>query len=104
MARDPEEIVENTAPQMAEQSIYPYGLSVCLTQDELDKLDLDSDCEVGDILHMVCMARVTSISKNQMTNGESCRIEMQIFDIETLEDENEEFERPVITPSKFYKA
>ncbi len=94
MARDIEEMEETTQPEMGEQPIYPYGLSICLTHDELDKLDLDNDCQVGDILHMVCMARVTSVSKNETTNGESCRIELQIFDIETMENENEEYSAP----------
>lgn len=86
--------VEYTPPSV------PYGLCISLTNEELDKLGMDDDCEVGDILHMVCMARAKSVNKNE--NG--CRIEMEIFDIEVLEDENEEYERPVITPSKFYKA
>ncbi len=63
------------------------SLGITFSQDELDKLELDGDCEVGDLLHMVCMAKVTSISKSE----NSCRIEMQIIDVEAMEDENNEF-------------
>lgn len=96
MSRSPEEMVEGI--EHIPPTI-PYGLCISLTHDELEKLGLDDNCDVGDILHMVCMARAKSVSKNES----GCRIEMEIFDIEVLENENEEFKRPVITPSKFYK-
>lgn len=93
MARDTEQMQEAMSPMaMPEVNKYPYGLCISLTHDELEKLDLDDECEVGDILHMVAMARVTSVSKNETTNGQNCRIELQIFDIETLEDENKEYQ------------
>lgn len=101
MARDMEEIKEDMELQKMEAPIYPYGLSICLTHDELDKLDLDGDCQVGDLLHMVCMAKVTSVSKNETTDGESCRIELQIIDIEVAENQNEEYApRTVRNPYK----
>jgi hypothetical protein len=87
-----EKTMEPTSPQ------YPYGLSICFTHEELAKLGLEADCEIGDLLHMVCMARVTNVSKSE----DSCRIEMQLVDIETIEDENEEFERPGADYKKFY--
>jgi hypothetical protein len=81
-----------------EQPIYPYGLSICLTQSELDKLDVDyGDWQVGDLFHLMAMAKITSISKNSTTDGESCRVEMQIVslsgeneDLEGMESEEEE--------------
>lgn len=98
MAHDPEE-TGAALPERVFPPTYPYGLSISLSEKELEKLDLPADCEIGDILHMVSMAKVTNFNKSE--NG--CRIEMQIFDIEVLEDENEEFERPKMNPSKFYK-
>lgn len=100
MAKTPEEMEEMQEGVEYAPPAYPYGLCISLTHEELDKLGLDDNCEVGDILHMVCMAKATSVNKNE--NG--CRIEMQIFDIEVLEDESAEFVRPVIKPSKFYNA
>lgn len=102
MAKDAKQ-VENTMAVPMEQPIYPYGLSICLTNEELDKLELEADCEIGDLLHIVCMAKVTSVSKNETTEGESCRIELQIIDIETMENESEEY-KPAIRPSKFYNV
>ena len=96
MAIEPEELQEGMETP---SPIYPYGLCISLTEKDLGRLELDADCEVGDLLHMVSMSRVTSVSKNE--NG--CRIEMQIIDIEVLEDETEEF-KPRIDTSKFYKG
>jgi len=66
---------------------YPYGLSICLNSPELDKLGLEGDCEVGDMLHMHCFAKVTNVSKSEANT----RIELQITMI-SAEDENAENE------------
>lgn len=92
--------MERTAPEMAEAASpsysipkYSYGLSICLDQDSLDKLDLDtSDVEVGDMLHMVCMVEVTSVSKNDTGDGEKCRVELQITHLGIAENESTEYE------------
>lgn len=70
---------------------YPYGLCISLTQDDLAKLDLDSDCEIGDMIHMFAMGKVTSISKsaNASAKDDNCRIEIQITHL-GLEDEDHE--------------
>lgn len=62
---------------------YPYGLCLCFTQEELEKLDLADDCEPGDYVILHCLARVTSVSKNKLTNAAGqdevrTRVEMQI--------------------------
>lgn len=67
----------------------PHGLCICLTESELSKLDLDDDCEVGDLLHCNIMAKVTAISKNDNGNGAKCRIEMSIIFM-AIEDESDE--------------
>lgn len=72
------------------QSLYPYGLCISLCQDELDKLGLDGDCEVGDMIDLRAMAKVTSVSKNETTSGASIRIELQITHMET-ENESDEY-------------
>lgn len=92
--------MERTAPEMAEAANpshnipkYDYGLGICLSQDSLTKLNLDTDdVEVGDMLHFVCMASVTSISKNDTGDGPQCRIELQITHISLPENELTEFE------------
>lgn len=74
---------------------YPYGLCISLCDDELAKLKLPADCEVGDMLHMHCLAKVTSVSKNETTDGARTRIELQITAIaaEDEDGENEDAER-----------
>ena len=69
----------------------PTGLCICLTEKELEKLDLDSDAEVGDLLHGMFMAKVTSISKHDSSDGARCRIEMAVTHL-SLEDEDTEEE------------
>ena len=69
---------------------YPYGLSISLCEDELEKLDLDdADVQPGDMIHMHCMATVTSVSKSATSDKASCRVELQITHI-AAEDEEEE--------------
>lgn len=90
--------MERSATEMADASNpifnvpkFSYGLSVCFDQETLDKLDLDtSDVEVGDLLHLQCLAEVTSVSKNDTGDGEKCRIELVLTRI-GLEDESTEY-------------
>ena len=89
LAREPKEIGEDLpAP---EQPIYPYGLCLCFDQETLDKLDLDSDAEVGDMIHIHALGKITSISKRDTESGPDCRVEIQLTAI-ALEDEHEEDE------------
>lgn len=73
------------------QSDYPYGLCISLCEDELNKLNLtDEDVQPGDMIHLHCMATVTSISNSASTSSEpSCRVELQITHI-AAEDEDDE--------------
>ena len=83
---------------------YPYGLCICLCQDELEKLGMDdSEISVGDILHMFCLAKVTSVSSNENSDGVYKRVELQITNIATPEDEDEENRRSEKVMKKLYK-
>jgi hypothetical protein len=76
--------------------MYPYGLSICLTQPELDKLDIDhTDWSVGDLFHLHAMAKITSISSCETSCGNENRVEMQIIALtgENEEEENREEEK-----------
>jgi hypothetical protein len=71
---------------------YPYGLSICFTNAELEKLDLDAcDVEVGDMVHLHCLAKVTSVSQTEVNGEKQSRIEMVLAHI-AAEDEGEEDE------------
>lgn len=81
---------------------YPYGLCISLCEDELDKLGLgEDDIDIGDILHMHCLAQVTSKSSVDNVSGQSCRIELQIKFI-AAEDEDEEDDEAEDVLSKLY--
>lgn len=89
------------------QPEYPYGLSLCLTHNELAKLGLESNCEVGEMIHLFALAKVTSISKQDTGNGEECRIELQVTHLgtESEDEEDEEFEKEQpLAKHGYYKA
>ena len=66
---------------------YPPGLCICLDEKELRKMEPENEPEVGDVIHMVVMAKVTSISKRE----DHERIELQITHIGPgVENESEE--------------
>lgn len=96
MSRSIEEKEESVKPydSVSCQPDYPSGLSICLTQDELDKLDLDNDVEVGDYIHLFAFAKVTSVSKTEVNGESKCRIELCLTHIalESEDGENEEVE------------
>lgn len=82
-------------------SKYPYGLCISLCEGELEKLGLsDEDVEVGDMIHFMAMASVTSISKRDDANGPTCRMEFQITHMSAAEDEDKE---DMSVTSKLYK-
>lgn len=99
MSLSSKEALEYSAPSPPR---YPYGLGISLCEEELEKLDLtDMELEPGDMIHLHCMATVTSVSKNANQDGEHCRVELQITHI-AAEDEEEEDEK-ASGPSKLYK-
>lgn len=89
-----------SAPDMP---LYPWGLQITLTQQELDKLDLDGDCCPGDMIHMHCLAKVTSVSCNDTIMTSSKTIQLQITNIacESEDEENEGAEEEMEKPSAY---
>ncbi|MEI6281984.1 MAG: capsid staple protein [Alphaproteobacteria bacterium] len=72
---------------------YPWGLRICLTNAELEKLGLKvGDCTVGGTIHGHFMAAITSVSSDQRESGSSDRVELQIKQmcLESEDDENAE--------------
>jgi hypothetical protein len=90
MEMDDEDSLDCVCPiPMSDRPRYPYGLRICLTHSELNKLGLDADCNVGDMVDLRCFAEVTSVSKNQTERGDECRVELQIEKM-SVEPEAEE--------------
>ena len=85
MARSPEALKKDSAygtimpmAEKSDQPIYPWGLCLTLGDEELEKLDLDCDCDVGDDLSFVIRCEVTSVSQNKSNDGPRSRLELQI--------------------------
>lgn len=74
---------------MSSKPDYPYGLRISICEKELKKLGL-SVPENGDMIDMRCFGTVTSVSTNSSSDGDSCRVEIQI---EKIAVENEMTER-----------
>lgn len=93
MEMDDEAVLDAPTPiPMADKPSFPYGLRICLTDDELTKLRLDpSDAEVGGTFMLQGLARVTSISCNDGPDGKCWRIEAQIENLGVLgQDDGDE--------------
>lgn len=106
MAKTPEQVnkevtsMASPAP-MSTQAIadnvpkYPYGLCITLESEQLEKLGIDGDCEVGDMIHLCAMAKVTSINSREKEGGDNeLRIELQITHLAS-ENEDEEGGVPI---------
>lgn len=84
MARSPEALKKDSAygtiiaRKEPDQPVYPWGLCLTLSDEELEKLDLDADCDVGDEITFVIRCEVTSVSQNKSTEGPKSRLELQV--------------------------
>lgn len=94
MSLTDDEILDMACPlpiDVKDRPKYPWGLKICLTQAEIDKLRLDpSEAFVGGMVHLHALARITSTSCDQTEGGENCRIELQIENLSIPESEDEE--------------
>lgn len=75
-------------PSLAEgdRPLYPWGLSISLDSDALDKLGLAQLPDVGESYMLVAMVDVTNVSSNESEGGKSRSVGLQITDL-CLEDE-----------------
>lgn len=71
---------------MADKPDYPYGLRICLCDEQIEKLKLETDCDVGDTIEMRIVSRVTSVTKTDGPDGPCCRVELQIEQIAVEEE------------------
>lgn len=90
MARTVKEMTESSSPMLMNSPLYDYGLTLCFSNETLEKLNLEDDVEVGDLLDTRMLLKVTSVSKNDTGDGEKCRIELQVTHIAVLENESTE--------------
>ena len=63
--------------------------SICLDENDHDRLDLDEDCSVGDLLHLVGEARVVAVDDNRYMGGSvSLQVEQATVESEDAESED----------------
>lgn len=88
-----EDKLDACMPIPCDQPDYPWGLRICLTEKELEKLGLPIP-QNGDYLDMRAVACVTSVTTEDRESGQTCRVELQIEKIacENEDDEAKEIE------------
>lgn len=118
MAKDTAEVKDEVAritspPDVSKVTVpvYPYGLCLAFDDDTLKKLGLDwaepgEMPSTGDMIHLVGMAKVTSVSdrEEERSDGtkERCRrVELQITHL-AVENENDEGEEAEARRNRFY--
>jgi len=101
MAKSPEEVKEETSTSVPAMGatpsapVYPWGLCLRLEDDTLEKLGVDGEMpSVGDMIHLFAMAKVTSVSANEMEDGNGGKktrrcIELQITHLATESEDDE---------------
>lgn len=95
--KEKEEAVEELiAPSVSD---YPYGLCISLCSEELEKLGL-SEIGHGEMIHLHCMATVTSVSTHDNSSGSDKRAELQITAIAAEDEDEENREQDRMTPAK----
>lgn len=67
---------------MPDKPDYPYGLQICLTAAEMEKLGVDpTETKIGGVFHFEALARITSLNASSGESGDSFRMEAQITDM-----------------------
>lgn len=100
LAKSPEQINQDHMPMAMSDypvNVYPYGTSICLENAQLERLNLDEDPEVGDMIEFTARGLVTSASQNQTDKGTKRRVEIQITDIaldDSMSDDEDDMQRP----------
>lgn len=70
---------------------YPYGVSLNLSNDELEKLGITELPELGDEYAVVGIAKVTRASQSASTSGQDTSLELQLTHLKlTHENDTEE--------------
>lgn len=78
---------KNTLAYAGEESPYPYGLSLRLDNDGMEKLGLElSDLKVGDTMSFQIETKITSVSFNAGEIDKTSQCEFQITKIGKMSD------------------
>lgn len=66
---------------LSEAPTFPWGLSVTLDEDSLEKLKVEELPEVGTEFEMVATVKATSVSENEDEDGTRRSVSLQITDM-----------------------
>ena len=77
-----EEKTDEVSPAEPVGPRYPYGLSINLDNDSLEKLGMDKLPEVGVVLTLTAKVKVTSASVNEYENNKERNVGLQITDMD----------------------
>lgn len=89
MELDDEDKMDFCAPMPCDRPDYPYGLRICFSEKELEKLKLGIP-ENGDMIDLRVFGQVTCVSTEQRDGKETCRVEIQIQYVGDAENEMKE--------------
>ena len=78
--------------EVVSESPYPYGLSLNLENDALDKLEIKTLPEVGAVMFLQAKVAVTSVSEYKSQDNKEPRrsVSLQITDMELASDKEED--------------
>jgi len=74
---------------LSEAPEFPFGLSVHLDNDSLEKLNVEELPEVGSEFFMNTTVKVTSVSEHETDEGASRSVSLQITEMELLHTKGE---------------
>ncbi len=72
---------EMAEPTPTDPPRYPWGLSLTLDEDSLDKLGMSALPEVGETRHLMAAVTVTSCSSNESESGKHRSVTLQITEM-----------------------
>ena len=72
----------NEAPADLEKPEYPWGLSITLEKEDMDKLGMAMP-KVGDEVHIVAKAKVSSTNMSEGEDGTYASVGLQLTDMAT---------------------
>jgi hypothetical protein len=89
MEMDDEDQLDYPTPiSMPERPRHPYGLMITLRRQELEKLGLEANCDVGDYLDIRAFATVKNVHKSD--DDECVTLQIEKMAVESEDDEDDE--------------
>ncbi len=77
---DREKSMEGAASASSAAPSYPWGASLSLDHEALEKLEITTLPAVGDVLILMAKVKVTSVSAQDSEHGKSRAVSLQITD------------------------